>query len=110
MNPSTNVSAFSNFLCHKVARVFCGLLLTLWLVPSAFAQAQPGTTTPSATQREAEPRTLKLGEPIEREMAGGQSHAYQFTLAAGQYLYVVADQRGIDLVVVLFGPDGKKLI
>ena len=50
-----------------------------------------------------------MGKPIERELAGGQSHAYQIALAAGQYLHVVAEQRGIDVVVTLFGPDGKKL-
>jgi hypothetical protein len=46
---------------------------------------------------------------FERELAGDQSHAYQIALAAGQYLHVVAEQRGIDVVVTLFGPDGKKL-
>src|SRR5262245_38954917 len=46
-----------------------------------------------ATQPEAIP--LELGKPIERELAGGQSHAYQITLAAGQYLNVVVEQRGI---------------
>src|SRR5262245_36059475 len=61
-----------------------------------------------ATQQEAIP--LELGKPIERELAGGQSHAYRITLAAGQYLNVVVEQRGIDVVVTLLGPDCKKLI
>src|SRR5262245_16891409 len=61
-----------------------------------------------ATQQEAMP--LELGKPIERELAGGQSHAYQITLAAGQYLNVVVEQRGIDVVVTLFGPDDEKVI
>ena len=59
--------------------------------------------------RGQENRTLEAGKPLERELAGGQSHAYQIALAAGQYLHVVAEQRGIDVVVTLFGPDGKKL-
>jgi tetratricopeptide (TPR) repeat protein len=50
---------------------------------------------------------LELGKPIERELAGGQSHAYQITLAAGQYLNVIVEQRGIDVVARLQGPDGK---
>ena len=53
---------------------------------------------------------LELGKPIERELAGGQSHSYQLTLAAGQYLHVVVDQRGIDVLVTLFGPDGKPAV
>ncbi|MGH9837263.1 MAG: tetratricopeptide repeat protein [Blastocatellia bacterium] len=53
---------------------------------------------------------MEAGKPIERELAGGQSHAYQMALAAGQYLNVVVEQRGIDVAVTLFGPDGKRLI
>jgi tetratricopeptide (TPR) repeat protein len=58
-----------------------------------------------ATQQEATP--LELGKPVERELAEGQSHSYQITLAAGQYLNVLVEQRGIDVVVRLQGPDGK---
>jgi tetratricopeptide (TPR) repeat protein/CHAT domain-containing protein len=50
-----------------------------------------------------------LGKPIERELSGGQSHSYQITVAAGQYMHVVVDQRGIDVVVTLYAPDGKRL-
>src|SRR5262249_27620503 len=53
---------------------------------------------------------LELGQPIERELAGGQSHSYQITLTEGQYLHVVVEQRGVDVVVTLVRPDGKKLI
>jgi tetratricopeptide (TPR) repeat protein len=49
------------------------------------------------------------GVPIERELAGGETHTYHITLAAGQYLRVVVDQRGIDVIVKIFGPDGQPL-
>ena len=55
-------------------------------------------------------RALEPGKPVERELAGGQSHSYQLTLAADQYLRLVVDQRGIDVVVKLFGPDGKEML
>src|SRR5262249_24582260 len=55
-------------------------------------------------------RRLEPGKPIERELAGGQSHTYQLTLADGQYVNLVVDQRGIDVVVKLFGPDGKAIM
>lgn len=55
-------------------------------------------------------RALELGNPIERELKGGEVHTYQIKLTAGQYLHVVVDQRGIDVVVTLFGPDGKQLV
>ncbi len=64
----------------------------------------------SHSKQDPEARLLEPGKPIEREIAGGQSHFYRLTLAAGQYLYVVAEQRGIDLVAAAFGPDGKKLV
>jgi CHAT domain-containing protein/tetratricopeptide (TPR) repeat protein len=55
-------------------------------------------------------RTLELNQPIERELAGGQAHLYQLTLAAGHYLHLIVEQRGIDVVVTLFGTDNQKLI
>ncbi len=56
-----------------------------------------------------EVRALELGNPIERELKGGEVHSYQIKLTAGQYLHVIVDQRGTDVVVTLFGPDGKQL-
>jgi len=52
---------------------------------------------------------LELGKPIERELAGGQSHSYEIVLNSGEYVHVVIDQRGIDVVVTLFAPDGKQI-
>ena len=43
-------------------------------------------------------------------MAGGETHAFQVALAAGQYLRVVVNQRGIDISLKLFGPDGRILV
>src|SRR5262249_15808439 len=54
--------------------------------------------------------TLEPNKPIERELAGSQSHSYQLALAAGQYLMVIADQKGVDVVVTLFNPEGKELV
>jgi CHAT domain-containing protein/tetratricopeptide (TPR) repeat protein len=57
------------------------------------------------------PSAIQLvpGVPIERELAGGEAHAYQIALVSGQYLRVVVDQRGINVVVRLLGPDGQQL-
>ena len=63
----------------------------------------------SAAQR-LDARLLEPGRPVERELAGGQSHSYQLTLAADQYLLVVVEQRGIDVVVQLLGPDDKQIM
>ncbi|HEX6189738.1 MAG TPA: CHAT domain-containing tetratricopeptide repeat protein [Pyrinomonadaceae bacterium] len=58
-------------------------------------------------QEGADVRLLELGKPIEREMAGGESHSYQLTIAAGQYALVVLEQKRFDVVIKLFAPDGK---
>jgi CHAT domain-containing protein/tetratricopeptide (TPR) repeat protein len=53
--------------------------------------------------------TLEPDKPIERELAGGQAHEYQIGLEANYYLHVIVDQRGIDVVVMVFDPAGGKL-
>src|SRR5437879_39727 len=52
---------------------------------------------------------LELGKPIQRELAGGQSHSYVVRLEARQFLHVVVTQLGVDVLVSLFGPDGQKV-
>src|SRR5262249_45757851 len=52
---------------------------------------------------------LEPGKPIEGELAGGESRSYHFTLAGGQFLRALVDQRGVNLIVTLYGPDGKKI-
>ena len=64
----------------------------------------------NAAQGRVEVRPLEPGKPIERELSGGQSHSYQVTLAADQYLLAVVEQRGIDVLVQLLGPDDKPII
>ena len=63
----------------------------------------------SSGQETSAPPTLEMGKPVEKELSGGESHSYRIALAAGQYLHIVVDQRGIDVVVALYGPDDKKL-
>src|SRR3954447_8278619 len=52
---------------------------------------------------------LEPGKAIERAMAGGEIHEYKVSLEAGQFLHVTVDQRGIDLMVTVLGPDGKRI-
>ena len=54
-------------------------------------------------------RMLEPGAPIERELARGEVHSYQITLAAGQYVQIYVGARWIHVLVTLLGPDGKKL-
>ncbi len=61
----------------------------------------------SATSPNTEAIALEVGKAIEREIKGGQTQTYQITLNAGQFASATVQQRGIDVVVRLFAPDGK---
>ena len=54
-----------------------------------------------------EPVQLELGHPIVRDLAAGESHSYLVRVAAGQYVRLGAEQRGIDVVLSLFAPDAS---
>ena len=49
----------------------------------------------SAARKQEAAQKLEVGNPIERELSGGQSHTYEITLTAGQYLNAVVEQRRI---------------
>jgi len=57
----------------------------------------------------AAPPSLRPGEPVERALAAGDSQAYQVELTAGRPWLVTVEQRGVDVVVEVAGPDGKRL-
>lgn len=52
---------------------------------------------------------LQPNRSVERELKAGEIHNYRLTIEAEQYLYAIIDQRGIDVGVTLFAPDGAKL-
>jgi CHAT domain-containing protein/tetratricopeptide (TPR) repeat protein len=55
-------------------------------------------------------QTLELNAPVERDIAGGESHDYQFTLQAGQYLHLSWGQQKFGILLTIFAPDGKRLL
>src|SRR4051812_3294841 len=62
-----------------------------------------------AASAQADLTTLQTGIPVERTLAAGQSHTYSINLEPDQLLQLVVDQRGIDVVVRVFSPAGKRL-
>jgi len=91
----------SSYRVHFYARraLACFFLFfSVCLMPGAKARALQG---------EGDVRWLEVGKPIERKLSGGESHLYQLKITTGQYARVIVDQKGIDVVVSLFGPDGK---
>lgn len=63
---------------------------------------------PAAAQTPAQ--TLTASQRVERELKGDEAHAYGLDLKAGDYLQAVVEQKGIDVVVTLFGPGGEKIV
>ena len=49
---------------------------------------------------------LWIGHPVLRQLAAQEFHYYRINLEAGQFLSVVADQRGIDVLLGLSDTDG----
>ncbi|MGH9760192.1 MAG: tetratricopeptide repeat protein, partial [Blastocatellia bacterium] len=70
---------------------------------------QPGQIAASPRQNALGVATLKLGHPVEREIAGVQTHAYEMELSSNQFASVTVQQLGIDVVVRLFEPGGKRI-
>jgi CHAT domain-containing protein/Tfp pilus assembly protein PilF len=69
----------------------------------------PALVPPAHLQTVGVP-TPKADESVERELKGGEAHVFEIVATANQFVHVVVDQRGIDVVVALFGPDGAKLL
>lgn len=94
----------TSFLAYS-GRLFYHLLrgLTLLILISLYAW-------PSMAQGEKDLYRLEQGKAVERELSGTNSHSYLLRLETGHLLDIVVEQRGVDVVVVLFSPDGKKLV
>ena len=58
----------------------------------------------------AQSDSLQLGKPLERQLGNGEAHSYAIVLTDGQYAHFTIDQRGIDVAVSMYGPDGAKIV
>jgi CHAT domain-containing protein/Tfp pilus assembly protein PilF len=107
------------FKTHKLRNLTSIVTVNLVIAFSAIATTRTSTDiaevsakleqTASGESRQADVRELKMGQPIERELSNSTTHSYSVTLTQGQYLKVVVDQKGVDVVIRVFGPDGQKL-
>jgi CHAT domain-containing protein/Tfp pilus assembly protein PilF len=52
---------------------------------------------------------LESGKAIKRILAGADSHTYQIRLSAGQFVKVIVEQQGIDIVAQVSGPSGERI-
>jgi CHAT domain-containing protein/Tfp pilus assembly protein PilF len=109
----------SNQSKYRSWLLYYGLLLTIGVSPIQIQAAsaalyagkavKPDNGLSSPAPQDQQTRELEPGKPIERELSGGQSHSYELKLAAGQYVKLIVDQRGIDVVLKLLGHEGKQI-
>src|SRR6185503_4241546 len=79
-------------------------------VLSRAAQTSQDSRSPLIKQYSQEDlREIEPNTPMERDLAGGETHYYGLALRSGQYVQIVIDQRGVDVVATVFGPDGDLL-
>jgi tetratricopeptide (TPR) repeat protein len=113
-------SGRANFCIYfkRFARSRLAYLISLLLLsePLAATSAQPPwkpeqtrVGLSGASQGNKDIQMLEPGKPSEREIAGGQIHYYLIRLASRQYLRLLVNQRGVDVMLEFVGPTGNKL-
>ena len=91
----------------SVALAFAAGVLRLMLLASTSTQAQTAADEPtkvSAAGAEAARKIhqygrLELRQPVEHEIAGGQTDKFTVEMQSCQFLHVVAEQKGIDILL-----------
>ena len=79
--------------------LYCSLL-TCWLLLATTAFATPQHTLLPLTSTTS----------LERRLVGGETHAYQVPLAAGQYVCVAIHQQAIDVELRFVNSTGQRLV
>jgi hypothetical protein len=73
-----------------------GLLLPLWV-------------TVAALTAQGDVPTLRVGTPLQQQLAGTKVQNYTIVLAKDDYLQVVVEQQGLDVILGLLTPDGQRV-
>src|SRR5262245_62116355 len=69
----------------------------------------PLVFTPPHAKAVQDATRLELGRPLERMIGGGEIQRYRIALSPGLYLRVVLTQQGIDVIVTVLDPAGRKI-
>ena len=94
--------------CFRIAPAIVLALAVAKTAAAAQSLQAPGTVPEARTARTG--GTLELHTPIERQLAGGQTDEFTVTVQAGQFLRIVAEQKGIDVVLSIIDPKGTLLV
>ena len=88
----------SPWISRRAMWVACWLIFTtLIFTPPPHAKAGQDATR------------LEMGRPLERMIGGGETQRYRIALSPGLYLRVAVTQQGIDVIVTVLDPAGRKI-
>ncbi len=74
--------------------------------PPASAETEPCSRLDAAT----EVFDLEAETPQQRQLGGGEVHAYRLDLDRGEFVRLLVDEDGIDVVAALLDPSGDRLL
>src|SRR5689334_18584525 len=77
--------------------------------PPASASPAPAAVPKVVGRHDPNAQILAPGAPVERRIKSKENHVYEVTLTEGQVFFATVEQRGVDLMVSLFDPEGKRL-
>jgi CHAT domain-containing protein/tetratricopeptide (TPR) repeat protein len=93
----------------RLAHAALVLLCFVPLLTAAPADSPPRSTSANPAQEKTPAIRLEGGKPFEKSLAGGDADSYEIQVRAGQFFHAVVDQLGIDVVLTIYGPDGKRI-
>jgi WD40 repeat protein/uncharacterized caspase-like protein len=94
-------------LVHKTAPSALRALGALWLASFLAAAPQPQAAPPTTIRQAGK---LELHHPVGRDLGPGQADLFTVDATAGQFLRVVADQKGVNVLLRILDPEGKALV
>jgi tetratricopeptide (TPR) repeat protein len=99
------------FPLHRPRAALAELLLFCFAPTLTAAQAglPPQSTFVDPTHERSAAVSLEPGQLIEKTLGGEGTDSYEIQVKAGQFFHVIVDQRGVDVVLILFGPDEKQI-
>src|SRR5215510_8996861 len=66
-------------------------------------------TAPPYVKARQDATRLEMGRPLERMIGGGEIQRYRIALSPGLYMRVAVTQQGIDVIVTVLDPAGRKI-
>ena len=88
----------SSWISRRVKRAPC------WLIFISLV-----FTAPPYVKAGQDATRLELGRPLERMIGGGEIQRYRIALSPGLYLRVAVTQQGVDVIVTVLDPAGRKI-